>query len=435
MRNSSQRVLAFGLFGAFALAIGGGFFVLEPGKVPAQAAPALLPSAHANPAEVGVEDTLRKGETLSQLLMRAELAEDEASVLLGELGNYQDPRRLRPGSVVSYRRSFADGTVRGMELRLDADRTLNLQRSGDGWSGSVEEVPVQKDTVVLTGTVRSSLYAALLHGEGNGVPASERERVADLLADRIFAWQIDFSRDLRPGDEFRILYERLVRPDGTARSGQVLGVQFRINDRDHEAYLFRAPDGSEDYYQRNGESLKRAFLRAPLEFRRISSSFSLSRFHPILKVSRPHNGIDYAASAGTPVRAVGDAVVVRAERSAGYGNLLELRHTRGYSTRYAHLRYFAKGIRAGTRVKQGDVIGYVGMTGLATAPHLHYEFRMNGRPVNPNSVKFITGEPVASRFRSAFRSQVERQILAMERGGDAVLLAESKVERDRVSLE
>jgi murein DD-endopeptidase MepM/ murein hydrolase activator NlpD len=418
------RVLTLGVLFAFAAGVAGAFMTAEPRQAATTAVAPLLAAAHANPAEVGFQDTLQAGETLSQLLMRVELAEEESRALLAELNQYQDPRRLRAGSVISFRRSFVDGAVRGIEFRLDADRTLNMLRSDGSWTGSVAEVPVAADTVVLSGTVTSSLYAALVNGEGTGVPADERERVADILADRIFAWQLDFSRDLRRGDEFRILYERMVRPDGTARSGNVLAVQFSINGRDYEAYHYRAPDGEEGYYDREGESLRRAFLRAPLEFRRISSAFSRSRFHPVLKRNRPHHGVDYAASTGTPVRAVGDAVVRRAGWAGGYGNLVELTHRRGYSTRYAHLHRFASGVRPGTRVKQGDIIGYVGSTGMSTAPHLHYEFHVDGRPVDPNSIRHISGDPVARRHRADFQKLVAVHGDALDRASDRVLLAD-----------
>jgi murein DD-endopeptidase MepM/ murein hydrolase activator NlpD len=424
MRNP-HRILALGVFAAFALALAGTFAAPDRLANKARSAAPLLPAAHANPVDVSVEDTLRRGETLSQLLRRVRLAQAEAGALLSELQEYQDPRRMRPGSVISYRRSYTDGSVREMAFKLDADRMLSMHRNGDSWSGEVEQVPVRADTAILSGTVLTSLYAALLHGEGD-VPRAERERVADLLADRVFAWQVDFSRDIRKGDIYRILYERDVRPDGTARAGRVLAVQFRINGRDYEAYRLASPDGSDDYFERNGESLRRAFLRAPLQFRRISSSFSLSRFHPILQRSRPHYGIDYSASAGTPVRAVGDGTVVSASRSAGYGNLIEIRHKNGYTTRYAHLRGFASGVRSGVRVKQEDVIGYVGMTGLATGPHLHYEFRHNGKPVDPNSIKQLSGDPVPSAQRAEFEALVDRQILALNLGSVPVLLADSR---------
>jgi murein DD-endopeptidase MepM/ murein hydrolase activator NlpD len=418
------RILSLGLFASFGASLVG-LLVTEPAPVMEAALPAVLPAAHANPAEVGFQDTLQRGETLSQLLLRTQLAEQEARAVLVELQQHQDPRRLRPGSVISYRKSFVDGSVRGMEVSLDADRTLNLQKAGEAWTGLVEEVPVYVDTVVLAGSVESSLYSALLRAEGVDMPAEERRQIVDILADRVFAWQIDFSRDLRPGDRYRILYERLVRPDGTARTGRVAGVQLSINAREFEAYAFRTPDGFEDYYDRDGESLRRAFLRAPLEFRRISSAFSKSRFHPVLQVNRPHNGIDYAASTGTPVRAVGDGVVRRAGWGGGYGNVVDIAHRQGYSSRYAHLNGFASGVRAGTRVRQGDVIGYVGSTGLSTAPHLHYEFHANGRPVDPNSIRYITGEPLARRHRPEFARAVAAQVAVMNRVSEPVLLADA----------
>jgi murein DD-endopeptidase MepM/ murein hydrolase activator NlpD len=428
MMINPYRFLALGLFLAFGVAVGGHFLVA--GKAPAEPPPppTLLAAAHANPAEVAVADTLRRGESVTELLARAELAETEAQLILGEIREHRDLRRLRPGAVLSYRKSFATGDTRGVEMKLDADSVLIARREGGEWSISVEEVPVRVDTVVISGVVESTLYNALARAEGTDVPVPERERIVDLLADRIFAWQVDFSRDLRKGNQIRVLYERAVRPDGTARASRVLAVQLEAGGRQHEAYLFRAPDGSEDYYGRDGSSLKRAFLRAPLEFRRISSAFSRSRFHPVLGINRPHNGIDYAAAPGTPVRAIGDGVIARAGWSGGYGNLVEIRHQRGYSTRYAHLRGFGNGIRAGARVRQGEVIGYVGSTGLATGPHLHYEFHANGRPVDPNSVRYLTGEPVPTRHRAPFENAVGLKLGYLDRWIESMASA-----RDRPS--
>jgi murein DD-endopeptidase MepM/ murein hydrolase activator NlpD len=375
----------------------------------------LLGTFYAAPVEVAHADTLRKGETLSELLARTRLDREAAQALLDELSSVADPRSIRPGLVVQYRMATADGRVRAMSTRLDADRSLAFHRANTGWTAAVEEVPVRLDTAVLAGTVRQSLYQALMAAEGD-VPRGERQVVADLLADKIFAWKIDFSRDLRAGDSFRILYERVVRPDGTARTSKILAVQFDIGGTRHDAYLFSV-DGAEDYYDGDGESLRRAFLRAPLEFRRISSSYSTGRFHPILRRVRAHHGIDYAASSGTPIRAVGDGVIQKAGWGGGYGNVVEIRHQRGYSSRYAHLRGFATGIRPGTRVRQGELIGYVGTTGLSTGPHLHYEFHMNGRPVDPTSIRYLTGEPVPGGVRGRFRAQRDARIAAMERAG------------------
>jgi murein DD-endopeptidase MepM/ murein hydrolase activator NlpD len=384
-----------------------------------------LPAVRAAPTEtVAYADTLRQGETLSELLSRARLAAQEVRVLMDELLPHQDPRRIRPGFVVSYLQSRQDGSTRRIEAHLDRDRRLALERDGEGWTGALKEVPVRADTVPLEGEVRSSLYAALLRGSGEeaGLSVRERERIADLLADAIFAWQIDFARDLRRGDRYRILYERLVRPDGTAREGRVLAVELTVNNRDYHAYHFSAGDGTRDYFDRHGNSLRSAFLRAPLDYRRVSSVFTSNRLHPITGRNRPHHGVDYAAPTGTPVRAAGDGTVQRAGRHGGYGNLVDIRHARGYMTRYAHLNGLAPGVTPGARVRQGDVIGYVGMTGLATGPHLHYEFHANGRPVDPRTeVPRITGEPVPDRHRSAFIGQVEGQVALLNASTAPVL--------------
>jgi murein DD-endopeptidase MepM/ murein hydrolase activator NlpD len=422
--SNPYRFLALGLFAAVGVAAAGSFLQAPAEEAAPPPPPSLLPVAYANPAEIAFQDTLQRGETLSELLQRSRLAAEDAAALLDELKDVQDPRALRPGAVIAYRKSFTGGEVRGMEFSLDADRTLTVRRSGDGWDAAVEEVPVRTDTAALAGEVRSSLYQALMDARGADVPREERERIVDVLADKIFAWQIDFSRDLQPGDSYRILYERQVRPDGTARSWRVIGALFELSGREHSAFWHRLPNGTEDYYARDGGSLRRAFLRAPLEFRRISSAFSTGRFHPILKRSRPHNGIDYAASAGTPIRSVGDGVIVKAGWGGGYGNVVEIRHSRGYSSRYAHMRGFAKGIRPGTRVRQGDLIGYVGSTGLSTGPHLHYEFHENGRPINPSSIKYLTGEPVPASARARYRSAVSAQVAKMEAAASSVRLAE-----------
>lgn len=412
------RVLAVGVLGTLVVA-GGSVFLAPAADDAPPPPPARLPVAYAAPAEVRETLTLAPGESLGQLLDRADLDAAEARRLLDELQAVSDPRRLRAGTQLQMARSTRTGRTRQLEMKLDADRTLRLDGRGGELVARVEEVPVRVDTAALVGEVRGSLYGALLRLPGE-VSREERMRIVDELADRVFAWKIDFSRDLKVGDSYRILYERLVRPDGTARSGRVLAVRFELSGRLHEAYRFEV-NGREDWYDGEGESLRRAFLRAPLEFRRISSSFSTGRFHPILRRVRAHNGIDYAAAPGTPVRAVGDGVIRRAGWGGGYGNLVEISHQRGYASRYAHLRGFARGILPGVRVKQGDLIGYVGSTGLSTGPHLHYEFHSNGRPVNPADVRYLSGDPVPASHRAAFRATVAARVAAF--GGEGPALA------------
>ncbi|HEX8692477.1 MAG TPA: M23 family metallopeptidase [Longimicrobium sp.] len=416
------RMLSLGVLGVFGLALGSQFVLhRQKNDEPPPAPPPLLPAAHAAPVEEVHRAELRKGETVSELLERMRLDGEQAQALLASLTGAHDPRTLRPGMAVEWRTSTRTGGLRRMTMRLDADRTLRVDGRTGKLKSAVEEVEVHADTAVLAGTVERSLYQAVLDGKGD-VPRAERERVVDLLADRIFAYKIDFSRDLKPGDGYRILTERMVRPDGTARSSRILAAQFDVGGRRHEAYLFDTGDGQE-YFGPGGESLKRAFLRAPLEFRRISSVFTTGRFHPILRRMRAHHGIDYAAAPGTPVRAVGDAVVRKASWGGGYGNVVELGHRGGYASRYAHLRGFARGIRPGARVVAGQVIGYVGSTGLSTGPHLHYEFHMAGRPVNPASVKHLVSEPVPSGARGRFRALVEARIAAMDRAAGPMLAA------------
>jgi len=447
--KASRKLLVLGLFLAFVAALASQFVQPPEAGAADRARIADLIASHLAPTPTGGElagaqmrlpvasvvpseiveyaDTLRQGETLSELLSRARLAAHEVRVLMDELLPHQDPRRIRPGFVVAYQQSRRDGATRQIEAYLDPDRRLAVSRDGDEWRGSVEEVPVRIDTVSLEGEVSSSLYSALLHGDADdaGVSAWERERIADILAEEVFAWQIDFARDLRRGDRYRILYQRSVRPDGTAREGKVLGAEFTVNKRDYHAYHFTGEDGTRDYYDRSGESLRRAFLRTPVEYRRVSSVFTNNRLHPVTGQNRPHRGVDYAAPTGTPIRAAGDGTILRAGRRGGYGNLVDIRHTRGYMTRYAHLNGFAPGIAPGVRIRQGDIIGYVGMTGLATGPHLHYEFHANGRAVDPRTaIPDLTGDPIPEQHRRAFMSSVENQIALLNASTAPVLAAD-----------
>jgi murein DD-endopeptidase MepM/ murein hydrolase activator NlpD len=289
----------------------------------------------------------------------------------------------------------------------------------------VVEPKAVTDTVLVAGRIATNLYAALDSCAATTLPLRARWKLAWSVAD-ILEYRVDMSRDLRVGDTFRVLVERAFNPVDGFHAGPVLAVIF-VESRDTlTAIRFRTTDASptesvaNEYYDVHGRSLRAAFLRAPVEFRRISSGFGM-RLHPILKVWRAHKGTDYVAPAGTPVRAIGDGTVIFAGQKGGYGNVIDLRHVNGYITRYGHLSRFAAGIHRGTRVSIGKTIAYVGMTGLATAPHLHFEVLVNGVQRDPRVALRDrgSGQPVPSARRSEFDALAQRSMGAL-RAGPAV---------------
>lgn len=257
------------------------------------------------------------------------------------------------------------------------------------------------------GELAHSLYRAFAAVLSDSM-LNQRERayMAWEIAE-IFRWEADFTRGFRPGDHFKVIFERLLSPFGEVRYGRLLAASLVVQGRTLTAFEYDDVQGRTAFFDEQGNSLRRDFLRVPVEFKRISSEFG-TRYHPILRRWRDHDGIDYAASSGSPVMSVGDGVIVRAGNAGGYGRLVEIRHGDGLITRYAHLRGFGPGVRSGARVSQGQVIGYVGKTGLATGPHLHFEFRVNGVARDPNEITTGEGTPIAPAERSAFLAQVVR---------------------------
>jgi murein DD-endopeptidase MepM/ murein hydrolase activator NlpD len=277
---------------------------------------------------------------------------------------------------------------------IDDDTILNIKSTDSGYCAEKIPVAYEKRVRYIGGIIRDNLISSMNDTDGDLMLALK-------LSD-IFAWDIDFTTDLRKGDVFKIVVVGLYQDGKFKKFGDVLSAEFINDGKVYRAYRFEA-NGKTDYYNEDGQSLRRAFLKAPLNFRRISSFFSRRRFNPILKIWRPHHGLDYAAPAGTPVSASGDGTVVFVGKRGGYGNLVEVRHGNGYTTYYGHLSRIRKGIRRGKKVTQGDVIAYVGSTGLSTGPHLHYEMRINNRPLNPLSVKIPHGESVSRREMTAFK--------------------------------
>lgn len=351
-------------------------------------------------------DTLHTSETLSHLFARHNIAGQELIDLL-RAAEPIDPRRVRAGQVFQFRYAVYAPRPEQVIVRLDSDRILTLSHDSiAGWQGQLQSVFWTVSTEVARGRIRTSLYETIDELIPPSVLSSaERARLAWDLADGVFGWVIDFTRDNYEGDRFQIVYERLHSELGDVRFGRILAATIETRGRENAAYVLPDEEGRNVYYDAEGRSLRRAFKLYPAEFRRISSGFARNRFHPVLKTRRPHLGVDYAANVGTPIMATGDGTIIRAGRWGGYGIAVAIRHPKGIETRYAHMSGLARGIHAGGRVRQGQVIGYVGATGLANGPHLHYEFIKNGRHVDPRSaVKYGEGEPLAKARRGEFEA-------------------------------
>jgi murein DD-endopeptidase MepM/ murein hydrolase activator NlpD len=355
----------------------------------------MISPIYAEPPELIDVLSLDRGQTLGGLLTEASLDFNEQEAVLLAFREQASPRRMRPGTEITLRRSKDDGNLRAVDVALSPDETVRLIREEYGWRSEKVETPVWVDTVYVAGEIEDVLWNAVTQNPGLAeMTPGDRAQLINKL-DQIFQWQVDFSRQIQRGDFFRFAYERRVRPDGTTRDGRILAAELNNTGTSLFAIWFD-PDGDElgSYFDREGKSVRRAFLLRPIVYSRISSRFSSSRFHPILKRWRAHSGIDFAASSGTPIMATADGVIVKRGRLGGLGNAIEIQHPNGFVTRYGHMSRFASGLKAGSRVKQEQVIGYVGMTGLASGPHLHYELRRRGRALDPLSVDLPKGDPV-----------------------------------------
>ena len=349
-------------------------------------------------------DTLGKGESLAAVLARGGLGGDDQTAAMRAASGV-DPRKIPAGMEVRFTGDSTNGTdprPSDIALLLSADRTVHLLRTGSEWSSREEHTSWTTDTLVMHGVVHSNLYDAVNAGSGDLLSKGARAELAWTIAD-IFEYRIDMSRELQDGDAVRAVFERSRSPSGAVRIGAILAAGLERSGAELQAIRF-VPLGETkaEYYDQNGRSLRATFLRAPLSFRRISSVFGM-REHPILGSWRSHKGTDYAAASGTPVRSIGNGIVVFAGTRGGYGNSLDVRHQNGFVTRYGHLRGFASGVRTGTRVSMGQTVGYVGMTGLATGPHLHFEVIVGGVQRDPRTaLKSNAGPPLAAAELAAF---------------------------------
>lgn len=339
------------------------------------------------------EERIQRGDSVGSILARLEVQDPQALAYLNANREARALYQLTPGRSL---RAVTTQSGQLLSLRyLTADGTeLVLDRGREGFSFTAEQPVTVTQLQMAAGEIESSLFAAIDR-------AGLSDALAVQLAD-IFSSEVDFHRDLRPGDRFALIYEAVYANGERLHAGRILAAQFVNAGARHRALYFVDSQGRGGYYAPDGENVRRAFLRSPLEISRISSGFSFARLHPVLNVWRAHKGVDYSAPVGTKVRVTADGVIDFAGRRGGYGKVVVVKHRNGYSTLYAHLSGFARGIERGTKVAQGDVIGFVGMTGMATGPHLHYEFLVNGTHKNPLSQAIPAGTPITAETRPAF---------------------------------
>jgi murein DD-endopeptidase MepM/ murein hydrolase activator NlpD len=344
------------------------------------------------------EERIQRGDTIGSLLSRLQVDDPEASAYLQSARHVRSLYQLVPGRTV---RVVTSDSGKLVTLRyLNGDGTeLVVEKRGNDFFALEQPLVTQQRLLMSSGEIQSSLFAAT-------DAAGLSDAVAVQLAD-VFSSEVDFHRDLRPGDRFAVVFEAFYSNGEFIRTGRIVVAEFTNAGHTSRAAYFEDAQGRGGYYTPEGRNMRKSFLRSPLEFSRISSGFSTSRFHPVLNTWRAHKGVDYAAPVGTRVKATADGYVQFYGRQGGYGNLVVLRHRNGYNTAYGHLSGFVKGLRVGQRVNQGDVIGYVGRSGLATGPHLHYEFRVNGVHQNPLKLAVPPGPSITADVRPSFEAALQ----------------------------
>ena len=364
-------------------------------RPPATSAASEAPSVAVQAGVASIQVIVGRNDTLDGIFRRMALDKSDLAAIRNLPGIRQSLDLLRPGDAINVTHSH-DGAIKELTRKVSETQTLQVVREDTGFAAKIISNPVETRLRTATATIDSSLFQA---AEG----ADISDMVALKLAN-VFAWDIDFVLDIREGDRFTAVYEQIYQDGKYLHDGEVLAAEFVNDGKVYRAVRFTAEDGSTGYYTPDGKPMRKAFLRAPVDFTRVSSVFNPARLHPILNTIRGHMGTDYAAPQGTPVHAAGDGRVSFEGTRGGYGNAIVLDHSNSVSTLYGHMSRFATNVHVGSHVTQGDIIGYVGMTGLATGPHLHYEYLMNGVHMNPQTVKLPGAEPLRAESMDKFRA-------------------------------
>ncbi len=349
--------------------------------------------------------TVREGDSLARIFARQGIPAKQLHRLVTGSPVAKKLTRIYPGQVLHLRTTPEDGLLE-LRYEIDALNQIQVDRDGDDFQARQVSREPERRSTQATAEIDSSLFLA-------AQKAHLPENITMELAG-IFGWDIDFALDIRKGDRFTVIYEDLYLDGERIGTGNILAAEFINRGKTYQAVRYTDARGRTDYYTPDGRSMRKTFLRTPVSFSRISSRFSLGRKHPILNTIRSHKGVDYAAPRGTPVKATGAGKIVLRGRKGGYGRTIVIQHGSRYSTLYAHLNSFARGLRTGSRVQQGQVIGYVGSSGLATGPHLHYEFRVNGVHRNPLTVKLPDAAPLPRTYMADFKLNTQNLLARLE---------------------
>jgi murein DD-endopeptidase MepM/ murein hydrolase activator NlpD len=387
--------------------------LVYPANGPGPKAPASPPPSRNAPLAVRqasvaatIEVVVGRNDTLEAIFKRMALDPGDLAAIRHLPGIRQSLDFLRPGDAIKL--THHDGSVKELTRKVSETKTLHVVRDEAGFAANVTENPVQTRIRTASASIDSSLFQA-----------AESAHISDMVALRlanIFAWDIDFVLDIRDGDTFKAVYEQVYQDGKYLRDGDILAAEFVNGGKVYRAVRFVDEGGAVGYYTPDGQPMRKAFLRAPVEFTRVSSAFNPNRLHPILNIIRGHMGTDYAAPIGTPVHAAGDGHVTFEGVRGGYGNAIVLSHSADTQTLYGHMLRFAGGVHLGSHVQQGEVIGYVGMTGLATGPHLHYEYLMNGVHKDPQTVKLPGADPLRAESMGRFRTQTAPWLADLSEG-------------------
>jgi murein DD-endopeptidase MepM/ murein hydrolase activator NlpD len=377
------------------------------------------------PAFAGI---VSRNTSFFDLMVKCGLDAPSIKLIEKAVRNVYDFRRIYPGQRYEVY-AADDGSIESMQFSVGDTSYIDINFKDGDISAEKKDYEFSIVLKTASGTISNSLYLAC---KEQGIPPE----VGDQLAN-IFAWDINFWTDIQRGDFFRVIYEERTRFDGMKKIGRLVAAEFFTQERSHYAFMFRNEDGKQDYYDENGKSLRKQLLKAPLTFSRISSNFSTRRFHPVLHHYAPHLGVDYAAPVGTPVMATGNGTVVAAERNSANGKFIKIHHTNNYLTYYLHLSRFAKGMNPGTRVRQGEIIGYVGMTGYATGPHLDYRVKKGNTFVNPRKISLPPAKPVTGANMASFIDLRDRHLARLSTvrvGENTAILASGAASRDAESV-